>query len=144
MVHNLFITHAWRYHDAWNEVIKILDNNPTFEWRNFSVPWYDPALQPHDQDEYAQIYDWLESQIKPVDSVLFLGDVYAVKNTHQWLEIELKIAEQYEKPIIFLLEKNGNPFPLNLSKDKFFKIIPFNAADMFAAIIEVGDKLISA
>lgn len=102
---NLFITHAWRYHDSWNSIVDCLDNAGDFQWSNFSVPWYDPAFQPKSEDGYARISEWIISQIIPVDVVIFLSDLYSVKSNRQWLSLELKEAVARKKPIIKIGEE---------------------------------------
>ena len=74
---DIFVTHAWRYHDDWKVVCAMLDAVPGFAWRNFSVPWYDPALDPNTEVGRRNIHAWLEGQIRPVMAVIFLDGVYA-------------------------------------------------------------------
>jgi hypothetical protein len=100
--YDVFITHAWRYHDDWNRVSSILDNVAGFKWRNFSVPWYDPAMDPNTQVGGEFVRNWLESQILPCHAVLFLDSVYAVRSARKWLDTEVEMARAAGKPIIAL------------------------------------------
>ena len=43
---DIFITHAWRYHQDWKNLVDLLNSHAHRGWRNFSLPWYDPALDP--------------------------------------------------------------------------------------------------
>jgi len=99
---DVFITHAWRYHDDWNRSAEILDNVAGFKWRNFSVPWYDPAMDPNTAVGGEFVRNWLESQILPCHAVLFLDSVYAVKSAKKWLDLELEMARAAGKPVIGL------------------------------------------
>jgi len=36
--YNIFISHSWIYGDAYDKLVKILDNEPRFSYRNYSVP----------------------------------------------------------------------------------------------------------
>src|SRR5205814_9540882 len=79
VTYDVFITHAWRYHDDWNRAADVLDGVAGFKWRNFSVPWYDPAMDPNTAVGGRFVRDWLEGQIQPSNVVLFLDSVYSVK-----------------------------------------------------------------
>jgi hypothetical protein len=102
ITYDLFVTHAWRYHDDWTRLGDLLDRTPELSWRNFSVPWYDPGVDPNSEVGARFVRQWLESQIKPVAAVIFLGGVYAVKSARKWLELEVEMARQRSTPIIGL------------------------------------------
>ena len=102
VTYDVFITHAWRYHDDWNRAADVLDGVAGFKWRNFSVPWYDPAMDPNTAVGGRFVRDWLEGQILPSSAVLFLDSVYAVKSARKWLDTELEIARAARKPVIAL------------------------------------------
>ena len=70
-IYDLFITHAWRYHDDWTRVGEMLDKFLGDFWRNFSVPWYDPALDPNTEVGKRLVHRWLEQQIVPTCGVIF-------------------------------------------------------------------------
>jgi hypothetical protein len=99
---DLFITHAWRYHDEWKLVGSLLDGDTELAWRNFSVPWYDPALDPNTELGARTVKTWLEGQIRPVAAVIFLDGVYAIPSTRKWLDLEVAIARDFAKPIVGL------------------------------------------
>ena len=100
--YDLFLTHAWRYHDDWTRFADMLDRVPDLSWRNFSVPWYDPAVDPNTEAGGRFIRQWLESQIAPVAAVIFLDGVYAIKSARKWLDLELEIARARGIPVIGL------------------------------------------
>ncbi len=98
--YDIFITHAWRYHDDWTRVSRLFDGLEGLSWRNFSVPWHDPAMDPNTEVGGQFVRNWLESQIIPVHGVIFLGSVYAVKSTRKWLDLETEMARKHKKPIV--------------------------------------------
>jgi len=100
--YDVFISHAWRYHDDWNRLGEVLNTVSGFRWRNFSVPWYDPALDPNTELGSRLVGQWLESQIIPADTVFFLDSVYAVKSARKWLDRELAVARAHGKPVFAL------------------------------------------
>ena len=42
MIYNLFISHSWSYSKMYNELLDLLDEDPFFEYKNYSVPKDDP------------------------------------------------------------------------------------------------------
>jgi len=98
--YDLFITHAWRYHQDWTKICELLDNTPGLAWRNFSLPWHDPAMNPNSAVGGAFIRNFLDTQIIPVHGVIFLAGVYAIKSAQGWLDLEIELARKHNKPII--------------------------------------------
>jgi hypothetical protein len=99
-MYDLFITHAWRYHDDWKRMVDLLNTNGIRSWRNFSLPWYDPALDARTQ-EGGRIVRWnLESQIIPSRAVILLSSVYERPGARKWLDFEIEAARKHVKPII--------------------------------------------
>jgi len=98
---DVFITHAWYFHDDWNNLSQLLNESLGSKWRNFSVPWHDPAMVPHTETGKRFIMNYLESQIIPADVVVLLYGVFAKsKPFRKWFEIELELAKKHNKPTI--------------------------------------------
>lgn len=100
--YDIFVTHAWRYHDDWNRFADLMNAVAQFRWRNFSVPWYDPAVDVHTEAGRKYVITWLENQIIPCQVVVALDSVYAVKSARQWVDEEIRLARQHGKPIFAL------------------------------------------
>lgn len=99
-MYDLFITHAWRYHEDWTKLSEMLDRVPGLSWRNFSLPWHDPAMDPNSEVGGKFIRSFLENQIVPVHGVILLAGVYAVKSARRWLDMEVEMARKHNKPVI--------------------------------------------
>lgn len=97
--HDIFIVHAWRYHPDWKRMVDLLNAEGVRTWRNFSLPWYDPALDPRTEKGGKTVRWNLESQIIPVHAVLLLAGVWREPGTHKWLEYELEMARKHAKPV---------------------------------------------
>ena len=109
---DIFITHAWRYHQDWKHLVDILNAHGCRGWRNFSLPWYDPALDPAHPGGWAKPWRWnLESQIIPVNGVILLASVLSEPGTRKWLDFELDMARKHDKPIIALPPWGETRFP---------------------------------
>jgi hypothetical protein len=101
-MYDIFITHAWRYHDDWVRLSNLFDAEKSIKWRNFSVPWYDPALDPNTELGARAVRAWLDGQIRPVMGTVLLDSVYAVKSTRKWLQLEVEISRGHVKPVVVI------------------------------------------
>lgn len=109
---DIFITHAWRYHEDWTKVCALLDGTKDFKWRNFSLPWHDPAMDTNSEVGRKFIYDALETQIIPVHGVILLAGVYAIKSAQRWLDLEIEFARKHNKPIVGLPALGASALPV--------------------------------
>ncbi|MBS4051853.1 TIR domain-containing protein [Methylomonas rivi] len=98
--YDIFLTHAWRFHDDWKRFSELLDGTANVAWRNFSLPWHDPAMNPNSEVGGRFIRDFLESQIIPVHSVVLLSGVYKINSARRWFDMEVEMARKHNKPLI--------------------------------------------
>ncbi len=112
---DVFITHAWRYHEDWLNVCEIIDNYNKVEFRNFSVPWHDPGIDLHSKIGINFIEKGLKSQIYPAHVFILLNSVYEIRNAKKWIELEVKYAQEFNIPII------GLPNSVDGNIDKYIK-----------------------
>lgn len=99
-LYDIFISHAWRYHNDWIRMGELFDKCTDLEWRNFSVPWHDPAMSPHTDVGGRFIRNWLESQIAPVYGIILLNSVYETKSSRKWVLLEVEMARRHNKPVV--------------------------------------------
>jgi hypothetical protein len=97
---DIFLTHAWRYHDDWKHMVEVLNTQGIRTWRNFSLPWYDPALDPRTPDGGQVVRAGLETQIIPCHAVVLLAGVYEQVGCRKWVEMEIEMGRRHGKPII--------------------------------------------
>ena len=112
--YSLFISHAWRYHDDYDRLVKLLDAAPYFSWKNYSVPRHDPAVDPNTPSGDRQLRKELENQIRPVNSVLIISGMYAAYS--YWIQVEIDIARGYSKPIIGLIPFGQEKVPTEVQQ----------------------------
>jgi hypothetical protein len=92
--YHLFISHAWPYDDYYR-LVDLLDADPDFHWRNYSVGHDRPfELMPRKHLAHA-----LRRRIRPASVVLWIAgmEIYG----REWMQRELDIArDEFDKPII--------------------------------------------
>jgi hypothetical protein len=126
---DIFISHCWRFHSEWEELSKILDEIFGDDWRNFSLPWHDPALSPSNDFGMGILLNNLKTQIQPVDAVFFLSSLFATESNKKWLSTELEYAFDMRKKIIGVCNSVVEDFPLNF-QEKFTLIVGFTKEDI--------------
>lgn len=113
--YDLFLTHAWRFHDDWTKFSELLDNTPGIAWRNFSLPWHDPAMNANTEVGGRFIQSFLESQIIPVHSVVLLSGVHAINSARRWFDMEVEMARKHNKPLIGIPAVGEKTVPAEVS-----------------------------
>ena len=96
--YNLFISHSWAYSDAYAKLIKLLNGDSDFLYKNYSVPKDDPI---HNAKTEKALYGAIKSQMSYASIVLILAGVYSTYS--KWINHEIKIAQSEfttSKPII--------------------------------------------
>jgi hypothetical protein len=101
VVKDIFICHAWRFHEEWCKCCSFFDSlPPPFQWRNFSLPWHDPAYNANSEAGGKFVRKFLEKQIQPVNYFILLETIYNIKSATSWVTLEIEFARRYKKPII--------------------------------------------
>lgn len=93
---NLFISHAWTYGDAYDRLVELLNEEPLFSYRNYSVPKDDPV---HNARSDAALRAALKRQMSPCHVVLVMAGVYSTYS--KWIKAEIDIAKiDFQKPVL--------------------------------------------
>lgn len=92
--YRLFISHAWRYHDGYDRLIKFLNDAPYFKYSNYSVP----SAKRFESLGPAQLKEELRDQIRPTQCVVVLGGLYV--SYSPWIQFEIDYAKSLGKPIV--------------------------------------------
>ena len=95
MTYNLFISHSWAYSDAYERLIRLLDKDHSFSYKNYSVPRDSPI---HNANNEYQLKAAIKTQMQPASCVLILAGVYATYS--KWINIEIGLAQSMGKKII--------------------------------------------
>jgi hypothetical protein len=93
--YNLLISHSWKYSDAYDRLVALLQNRGYFDFRNYSVPRIDPII---DAVGDVALERAIRDQMRPCHAMLILGGVYSTYS--KWINKEIALAKEFKKPII--------------------------------------------
>ena len=62
-IYNLFISHSWSYSDQYTGLITLLNKDPSFCYRDYSVPKNNPI---HNASSDKELKEAIKRQIQPV------------------------------------------------------------------------------
>ena len=106
--YGVFISHAWDYDTDYYRVESMLNNAKRFKWRNCSVPQHDPLQAAND----SQLEEALRNQIRPANVVVIISGMYI--NNRKWIQKEIDIALEMNKPIIGLVPRGAQRIPTEI------------------------------
>ena len=121
--YKVFISHAWKYSDDYNRIVRLLDNAPNFLWQNYSVPEHDPL----DGD----LKEALKKQIRPTQIVIILAGMYV--NHSDWIEFEMDFADQIGKPMIGIKPWGQQRIPTEV-QNRVKEMVGWNTTSIVKAI----------
>lgn len=90
----LFISHAWSYDSHYNQLVTWLNDEPNFDWANYSVPSTDKLLDKTSKG----LKTGITNQINPTQGVIILAGMYATHS--EWIKYEIDEAVRLNKVII--------------------------------------------
>ena len=128
MIYNLFISHSWAYGDAYDKLIRMLDSDQYFKYKDYSVPKNNPI---HNASYDYQLRAAIKNQMQHASCVLILAGVYATYS--KWINIEIQLAKEMNKPII-AIEPWGSERTSLIVKNNANKIVRWNTSSIISAI----------
>ncbi|HAF0292527.1 TPA: molecular chaperone Tir [Salmonella enterica subsp. enterica serovar Typhimurium var. 5-] len=133
--YNIFVSHSWAYSDAYTKLLKLLNNDPYFSYRNYSVPKDDPI---HNAPTDKQLYEAIKRQVNGCHVVLIMAGVYS--SYSKWIDKEIDIAKNgflLSKPII-AIEPWASTRTSQKVKQNADIIVRWNSNSIIKAIKELG------
>lgn len=127
--YNVFISHAWSYHDDYYRMVEFLYNAPMFRWRNYSVPDHDPLQLPTN----TALKEQLRRQIRPVNIVLILAGMYVAHS--DWIRFEIDFANAINKPMIGIRPWGQQRIPMAV-QDSVDEMVGWRTESIVRAIRE--------
>lgn len=130
-MYNLFISHSWSYSDAYEKLISLLDAEPCFKYRNYSVPKNDPI---HNAPYQYQLREAIKAQMKPASCILIMAGVYSTYS--KWINIEMDLAKSgFSAPKrIIAIEPWGSEKTSTVVKNAADEIVKWQTSSIVAAI----------
>lgn len=128
--HHLFLSHSWKYSDAYQRLVTLLDNreNQDFTYSNFSVPKDDPI---HNAANDQQLRAAIRAQMAKCSKIIILAGVYATYS--KWINIEIALAKEMGKKII-AVQPWGTERTSTIVKNNADRIITWNSRSLINAI----------
>ena len=132
--YKLFISHAWTYSDAYENLVKLLRKRAYFQYSNYSVPKDDPL---HTSGTDKELYEAIKNKMSPCNAVLILAGVYG--SYSKWINKEIKIAQTGFKTAksIIAIEPWGSQKTSAKVKNAADKIVGWNTESIVSAIREI-------
>ncbi len=92
-LYNLFISHSWAYGSDYDNLVALLNADPRFNYRNYSVPKDDPI---HRAGTDRELADAIQNQMRFCDAIIILGGKYSTYS--KWIQKEISIAKAFTNP----------------------------------------------
>lgn len=96
--YRLFISHAWKYGDDYNGLIRLLDQAPLFSYYNYSAPQEKPLFPPGTPYTSKDIADKITAKIGPSQITLVISGMYGAYS--DWMKYEIDESIRMGKPVI--------------------------------------------
>ncbi|MEE9364786.1 MAG: TIR domain-containing protein [Cellulophaga sp.] len=129
--YRLFISHSWAYGDAYEKIIKFLEDQD-LDYYDHSVPKDDPI---HTNGTDKQLTEAIDAKIKGISCLVILAGVYA--SYSKWIKKEIDIAITYGKPIIAVEPWDADKTS-KVVKDNADKVVKWQSKSVADAIKELG------
>ena len=132
--YNIFISHSWAYGDAYDKLVKMLDRDPRFSYRNYSVPKNNPI---HNAGTDRELLAAIKERMQFCDVIVILAGVYSTYS--KWINKEIQLANSgftTPKPIL-AIQPWGSEKTSTLVRDNASKIVGWNSSPIISAIREL-------
>ena len=96
--YRLFISHAWKYGETYNGLIRLLDAAPLFSYYNYSAPKEKPLFPPGTPYTSSEVARMISNKIGPSQITLVLSGMYGAYS--EWMKYEIDESIRMGKPVI--------------------------------------------
>ena len=131
MEYHLFISHSWKYPNAYDGLVSLLDKDYWFSYKDYSVP-RDEQLTIYNKMYYeSELRNKIRNQMRTCHVVLILAGVYASYSDS--INMEIEIANELGKPII-AIQPWGAEKTSQIVKSNSDVIVGWNSSSIIDAI----------
>jgi len=132
--YNIFISHSWAYGHNYDNLIKKLNADPRFNFKDYSVPKNDPI---HNAPNSAQLTKAIQDQMRWCDVIIILAGVYSTYST--WINKEIALAKGFTNPKpILAIEPWASEKTSLVVKKSADKIVKWNTNSIIDGIRELS------
>ncbi len=133
--YSIFISHSWAYGDAYDKLVKMLDEDPRFNYKNYSVPKDDPI---HNAPNAKLLEEAIKRKITFCDVVIIMAGVYS--SYSKWINKEIDIAQNgfINAKSILAIEPWDSQKTSKIVKDSADKIVKWNTSSIVGGIRELA------
>ncbi|MBQ9165999.1 MAG: TIR domain-containing protein [Oscillospiraceae bacterium] len=131
--YHIFISHAWKYGDDYNRLVRLLDSAANFQYLNYSAPKDKPLhnLDTTSAGTVLEIRSAIDRKIRTCSCILVISGMYY--NNRRWMQYELESAYQMGKSIIAIRPYGSSDVPLGVQRYAD-TIVGWNTDSIVAAI----------
>ncbi len=132
--YSIFISHSWAYSDNYEKLIKMLNNDPRFNFKDYSVPKDDPI---HNVPNATALSLAIQNQMRFCDVIIILAGVYSSYSA--WINKEIKIAKEFTTPKpILAIEPFASEKTSIVVKNAADKIVSWSTGSIVDGIRELA------
>jgi len=115
--YKLFISHAWKYGDDYDRLIKLLDNAKNFSYYNYSAPKEKPLFPEGTPLNNKKIADKITDKISPSQITIVISGMYVAYK--DWMQYEIDESKRMGKPILGInpFKQSQGPTPKYVSEN---------------------------
>lgn len=132
--YKIFISHSWAYGKNYDNLIKKLEADPRFNFKDYSVPKDDPI---HNAPNSTELSKAIQNQMRFCDVIIILAGVYSTYSN--WINKEISIAQNFTNPKpILAIEPWASERTSSVVKNSADKIVKWNTSSIIDGIRELS------
>lgn len=132
--YKIFISHSWAYKDAYEKLVKMLNDDPRFSFQDYSVPKNDPI---HNAPNATALSQAILNQMRFCDVIIIMAGVYSTYS--KWINEEIRLAKGFTNPKpILAIEPWASEKTSSVVKVNADKIVKWNTSSIVSGIRELA------